>query len=382
MRQYILPKFLSLVLLLSIFSCQQEPGPEQSLADTAIVHSNHVHLSTEQQELAGIKTGPAVQQPIADHIGCTAYVDVPPYSRASVYTPIAGIVQEVRQIPGEFVKKGTILTRIQHPNIITLQQDYMECYSQVSFLRQDAERKKTLAAEEATSTRSAEEAAATQAQQEARLKGLQARLKLLGINTNSLTEGGEIETSITLRAPISGYLTEVNINKGQLVSPPDLLYAIIDNNHKHLELSVFAKDLPLIKEQQRIEAYIPGSKQFYEANVHLIGKQVEANSKSIQIHGHFKNEPQDLLPGTYLQAKIFTNEKMAWTVPETAIIRQGQETFVYVEDEEGFFPLAVEVAETRDGFVIIQNPERIEGKTLVLDGAYYLQDGLAAGHSH
>ena len=384
MTRYIFLSLSALVLFFTLNSCQDQSSvePEADAPASTAIHQGHIHLTAEQQAMAGIELGQAVQRPLPHHIGCTAYVDVPPYSLASVYTPVAGIVQNVRHLPGEYVKKGALLTTVQHPDIVKVQQDFVESYSQLAYLQQEAERKTSLAAEEAASTRSAEEAQAALARQEAHLKGLRAQLQLLGINADALAAGEELQTSISLRAPISGYLTQVNVNQGQLVSPTDLLYEIIDNTHKHLELSVFAKDLHLLKEHQRIEAYVPGNGSLYEAEVHLIGKRVEDKDKSIQVHGHFVDEPLNLLPGTYLQARIYTDEALAWTVPETAVTRQGAQSIVYAQSDEGFEPIQVEVETTRDSFVIIHNAEQIEGRTLVLRGAYYLQSSLEEGHSH
>ena len=373
---------LAFVALLAFLPACQEQGNTSDEATTNETHTGHIHLTQAQQELAGIELGPASQTTVAGSIGCTALVDVPPYSLASVYSPVSGIVQSVKHLPGEYVKKGSVLTRIQHPDIVKLQQDFIESYSQLQFLEQDTERKKTLAAADATSSRSAEEAQAALGRVQAQLKGLRSQLNLLGINAQALTEGGEISPSITLRAPISGYLTEVNLNQGQLVSPTDLLYEIIDNTHKHLELSVFTKDLPRVKEHQRIEAYLPGVEEPFLAEVHLIGKRVDEENRSVQVHGHFIDEPLKLLPGTYLQARIFTDEQMGWAVPETAVVQQGAESYVFAQVKDGFEPIAVETSRSNDSLMIIHNAERIQDKTLVLRGAYYLQDTGEAGHSH
>jgi cobalt-zinc-cadmium efflux system membrane fusion protein len=370
---------LSLSLILS--GCQDE-ATQTAPEGSDELSTAYIHLSAEQKQMAGIETGQAKERPLANSIGCTAYVDVPPYSLASVYTPVAGVVQGVKHLPGEYVQKGSLLTRITHPNIIQLQQDFLEINSQLDFLRQDATRQQTLSEAEAASTRRYQEAQAQLAQAEARSKGLGAQLQLLGIDAQQLAEGGEVQTAISLRAPISGYLTQVNVNQGKLVGPDELLYELVDNNHKHLELNVFAKDLPQLREGQRILAYVPGNEQAYEAEVHLIGKQIDETNKTVRVHGHFTEEPQELLTGTYLQARIFTDDRQAWSVPETAVVRRGETATVYASTPEGFLPIAVDVEPGRDSFVVIRNYEAIAGKELVLKGAYYLQDSMEGSHGH
>ncbi|MBK7870065.1 MAG: efflux RND transporter periplasmic adaptor subunit [Saprospiraceae bacterium] len=90
--------------------------------------------------------------------------------------------------------------------------------------------------------------------QQARYKGLKAELELLGISVKTLENTGEIQSSISFYAPVNGYITKVNINNGKLVSPNDLLFEIVDRSHVHLELQVFAKDVPNSKKVNELNA--------------------------------------------------------------------------------------------------------------------------------
>ncbi|MEZ4987683.1 MAG: hypothetical protein R2795_22085 [Saprospiraceae bacterium] len=98
-------------------------------------------------------------------------------------------------------------------------------------------------------------------------------------------------------------------------------------------------------------------------------------NKTVSVHGHFKNEPVALLPGTYLQAQIFTDSAERWAVPESAIVREGASTFVFIKRGDGYEKTAVQIAPPVDGWVSILNEEAIIDKELVLKGAYYLNVG-------
>lgn len=366
--------FAALLVAQTLFftACQGDTNTPTAEEDTS--ESEYVTLTAEQAQLAGIEVGKAEKRSMSASIGCTAFVDVPPYSMASVYAPVVGIVQEVSQLQGQYVKKGSVLTHLQHPDLVKLQQQFLETYSRMDFMEKEYARKKTLAASEATAAREVEAAAAAWAQEKATYKGLKAQLQMLGIGTDALERGGDIQARIPLTAPISGYISQVNVNRGKLVSPTDLLYEIVDNNHVHLEISVFAKDLPLLHEGQRITAQVPGSDTEYAATIHLIGKTIATENKTVSVHGHFTKEPVPLLPGTYLQARIFTDEAPVWAVPEAAIVREGESTFVFVKRAAGFAKIPVTTTPAVDGYIALPPGEDWATQELVVKGAYYLNE--------
>ncbi len=366
---------ISFMILAALFTaCQTGQQPEKKAKHDEAVEALPVsfHLTPEQMDMAGIELGKPVKRIISNSIGCTGRVEVPPQSLASVYSPVNGFVQSVNHLPGEYVKKGTLLTVLQHPDLVRSQRVFLECRSRLSFLEKEYERKKTLSESDATSKRVFEKTAAELELEKARYKGLKAELKLVGVNTEKLEAGGDIQTSITLVAPISGYIVSVAVNKGKLVSPTDLLYEIVDDSHVHLEIEVFAKDVPKLKKGQTIEAYLPGNDKTYQAKIYLIGKMIDRAKKTVIVHGHFNEEPVPLVPGTYMQARIYMAETEVWAVPETAVTRQGGEAFVFLKNESGFEKIQVETGQSKDGYVALKNGESVRNQLLALKGAYYL----------
>ena len=208
---------------------------------------------------------------------------------------------------------------------------------------------------------------------------------MIGISTQRLEESGQVQGSISLSSPVNGYVSKVAVNLGKLITPNDLLFEVVDNSHTHLELQVFAKDLSKIKEGQLIECSMPGSGEVYAGEVHLVGKMIDLESKTAMVHGHFEKEPTPLAPGTFMQATLFTNGKEVWAVPETALVRQGNEAFIFIKSKDGFEKMAVKTGLSGDGFVEIMDMDFSENKEIALAGAYYLNgsDGeIESGHSH
>ena len=376
--------FFLVITMLLFPSCGSDHNHDHELMEVDSSVSASIVLTEEQMNLAGIKIGQPEKRILSEKINCTGTVEVPPQSLASVYSPVQGFVKKVVHLPGDYVRKGELLTTISHPGLVKLQREFLEVYSQLSFLEKDFQRKQTLAAGDAASQRSLEEAEAKFNLEKARHNGLKAELSMIGISTQKLEENGEIQNSISLVAPVAGYVSKVAVNLGKLVTTDDLLFEVVDNTHSHLELQVFAKDLSKIKKGQRIECSMPGSDEIYLGEVHLTGKMIDLESKTTMVHGHFEEEPTPLTPGTFIQATIFTSGKEVWTVPETAVIRQGSEVFIFIQSTNGFEKMAVTTGLSDGHFVEITNADFPENKQIILAGAYYLNGSNEEerGHSH
>ena len=376
MRSIIL-SLLSLAVLAALPACKGKQENASETQQPAASSGNTVTLSTEQTRLAQIQTGPAEVRTLELAITCTGMVDVPPQNVIAVHAPVKGIVRNVTQLPGTFLRKGQLLTSLSHPDLVRLQREFLENQSQLDMLEKEFKRKQALAGSEATSQRALEQAKAEYDLARARSQGLKAELKLIGIDVAKLESTQYIQEQITLYAPVSGYVDQVNVNPGKLVNAEDLLYTILDVSHVHAELNVFARDIPRLKEGQRIEVRVPGSDKVYTASVHLLSRMVNPDDKTIRVHGHFEPEPKDLFPGSFLQANIFTENSRQPCVPETAIIREGDASFIFVKKGEGFEKTPVRTGGSDGKYIALLDLPA--GAVVALTGAYYLNGVLAGG---
>jgi cobalt-zinc-cadmium efflux system membrane fusion protein len=174
----------------------------------------------------------------------------------------------------------------------------------------------------------------------------------------------------------------VNINLGKLVGPSDLLFEILDNQHLHLEIEVFAKDLPLLRAGQRVEAFLPGTEGVFPAQVHLIGKTIDPGTKTARAHAHFSDEPIPLPVGAYLRARVLVRESEALTLPQSAMVREGDDFFVFVKQGEHFEKTTVRAGRAEGDYIEILALELGPGEQVALKGAYYLQGMLSGGEGH
>lgn len=351
-------------------------GQDQAEQD-ALPPASGISLSPEQMKLAGVETGTAEKRWMRTILECTGQIDVPPQNRASLHSPVQGFIREVNYLEGDLVKKGTVLAVLAHPDLIRLQREFLESKGRLSWLEQEKLRKESLAAEDAVAQKEKSKAVSDYQIEMAHYKGLRAELTMIGLPVEALENEGAIQQSLSLRAPVSGYITRIHTNLGDLVAPGDPLYELVDPSHVHLELQVFAKDAASVRKGQAIECRVPGMEARYLAEVHLVGREVDLTTKTVRLHGHFKKEPANLFPGTYVQAWITTHADSAWALPQSALVTLNGVDVVYIQNGDTFEPVAVQTGRRDGDFIEVALPAEIQRKKLVLKGAYYLKGAAA-----
>jgi cobalt-zinc-cadmium efflux system membrane fusion protein len=189
-------------------------------------------------------------------------------------------------------------------------------------------------------------------------QSLKAKLVLLNINPSNV-EKGKLTSVVTIFAPITGDIVIMNANVGMFVAPSDVILEIVDTNHLHLELAVFEKDILNVKVGQKINFKVPeATKEVFNAEVHLVGKSIEGNDRTINVHGHLDdNIKQKLLTGMFVEAGIVTNSKKGLAIPTEALITENNKNFVLVLDNDknqySFKKVAVSLGEKSEKFIEI-----------------------------
>ena len=236
------------ILLTTIIlsSCGTNPKSTTTKEDSVDVASNIVQLTKEQASLAQLELAPIEQGKMKGMTHLNGVIDVPPTGIASVSIPMGGYIQDINLIPGTFVKKGQVLATVKDPAYVQLQENYLSTKAKLSYLQQDLDRQKTLLTQEAVSKKSFQQIQADYNTNAIQLKALSEQLKLINIQPENLTTE-KMSSLVQLVAPIAGYISKVNINRGKYVTPSDILLEIINPNDIHAAITIYEKDIANFK---------------------------------------------------------------------------------------------------------------------------------------
>ena len=408
-KSYIIIIF-SLALIFTFFACGHSHADgeghdhdhdhsnetEQHSEDDGHGHGSHeegeIHLTKEQIETMNIQFGDFSQIKINDYVKATGTLDLPPNAYASVSAKAEGFIKGSKKfVEGSYIKKGAVIGYLENPEFIQKQQTYLEVHAELTFLNQELARQQKLVTANAGIEKKLQQLQSEVNSKTATIKGIAKQLAYLGFNTANMTPDN-ITERIAIVSPMSGYITSVNMHNGMYITPQMELIEIVDENHLHLELDVFEKDIANVKTGQKISYTVPAlGNEVFDADVYIVGKEFNTQNKTVRIHGHLEKQRPKFIKELFVEAKIWLNDQTVQALPEKAIIKDGDFSYIYVananaDDEIKFEPIKVIPSNSDNGFTAVKLIDEIpDGMKIVTDGAYYVFAQSKAGelsHEH
>lgn len=363
---------------------EQAPAKEETHAENT---PDTVELTSAQSQTIGLQLGKLTPRQISGAVKVNGLLDVPPQQLVSIAVPMGGFIKNTALLQGMPVKKGQVIATLENMDYIQLQQDYLDQKSQLEYAKVEHERQQELSRENVNALKTLQQAKATHQSLSVRVNALKEKLKLLNINLPAL-ENGTIQPAISIYAPISGYVTQVNVNIGQFVNPQDVLFRIVNTAHLHAELTVFEKDVPRLKEGQKVRFTLANETTERTATVHLIGREI-SEERTIRVHCHLDQEDLQLLPGTYLQAMIETGAMPVKALPDDAIVSFDNRHYIFAQSGPSRFAMVpVQKGNSEMGYTEVTPQGELDINTpVVVKGAYDLLAKLknseeTGGHGH
>ncbi|MBI9042558.1 efflux RND transporter periplasmic adaptor subunit [Lutibacter sp.] len=362
--------------LLLVFSACNNSKPTEKELNTASKNPNIIEVSEKQYKSAQMEVQQTELQLFSETIKTNGFIDVPPTDRAMVSAIMGGYVKISHLLIGTKVKKGELLLTMENPAFIEIQQNYLELFEKLTYLKNEFERQKTLFNEKITSEKNYLKAESDYKSSLAQYNGLEQKLRLMNINVNNV-KAGKFTSTIPVYSPINGSVTQVYASVGKFMNESDVLVEIIDDLHKHIELVIFEKDVMVVKEGMKIRFKLPeNSTNWYDAEVHLIGKSIDEKNRTVKVHGHLENEKQDFLVGMFVEAEIITNEVQRTALPIGALIEENNSFSVLVltSQKEGSYQFekrAVKIGLKTESFVEIIDPtDLLKEKQILVKGVF------------
>ena len=300
--KFITYKIVILSAMFMLMSCGEDKKPSTAVGVEAL--DDRILVTQAQFDQNKMVLGGIEEKMFTSVVSVNGMIDVPPENKAVVSATLGGYIKQTHLLIGDKIEKGQKLITIENPEFVTLQQDYMEVGEQLNYLKSEFDRQKIMRAENITSERSFLKAESQYKSALANHNGMRKKLEMLNISISNVSQGN-ISSVATIYAPISGSITKVNVSIGAYVSPATPILEIINNDHIHLELSIFEKDIMKIKKDQNIEFTIPeASSEVFNAKVYLVGTAINAD-RTIKVHAHLEEESdKNFLTGMFVNANI------------------------------------------------------------------------------
>jgi cobalt-zinc-cadmium efflux system membrane fusion protein len=228
-----------------------------------------------------------------------------------------------------------------------------------------------LAAEKIVPQRDVQEAEAGVTSSEAEVRAALAALGTLGAG-----EEGADSSQLVLRSPIAGTIIERFAVQGQQVEPAQPLFKVSEMSRLWLTVNAFERDAVRIRAGSPARITFPALPgRTFQGTVALVGKQVNAESRTVAVRVEVANEDGLLLPGMSATAWIPVGGQgqRVMSVPAAAVQRLDEQWLVFVPRSSDTFEMRL-VGRGRDLGGEVEILSGLEaGEIVVVDGAFLLK---------
>lgn len=368
-----------------------ESGPEE------------VHMVQKQMEVMDITLDQFQYLNLGTTVKANGQLQLPPQNKASVSAVIGGRIKAISALEGDHVTKGQTLALLEHPDFVEMQERYMAASSQLVYQQKDYERKKILYADSISSARAFQQSEAEYNALVATVNGLKAKLQMLDIDVKSVEKGNFI-SAVPVRSPIDGYVRLIEVNMGMYVQPDQEMFEIVDNEHIHIDLMVYEKEMNKVQHGQKVIFSLSSDPDsVFQGSIFAVGRAFEQEPRAMVVHAEINNKKGNLIPGMYVDARIVTNEQKVKALPNDAIVSDGGLNYIFVlkptpphdhthqetaghNDEYVFRKIEVRTGATDIGFTEVTPAYDLpENAQIATRGAFYLLAEMKkgeGGHGH
>lgn len=241
---------------------------------------------------------------LPNHSSFNGIMVVPPQRQATVTLTMGGTVHATTLLPGDYVKKGSVVVSLENPDFITLQQTYLDAHAQTEYLEAEYKRQQRLSEQEAASRKRFQQSKADYLSMKSRQDAAAAQLAILGVSAGDLLEDG-IQPYLEVKAPLSGYVAGLSINLGKYVNAGEPICDVIDKGETLLCLTAYEKDLADLSIGNQVQFRVNGmGKETFHAVLISIGQEVDETSRSLEMYARVKETNPRFRPGMYVSARV------------------------------------------------------------------------------
>lgn len=138
-----------------------------------------------------------------------------------------------------------------------------------------------------------------------------------------------------IRAPFSGYLSLRTISEGAIVTSGTPLVTVSDLSRIKLDFTVPETLLASLRPGLPIKAYasaFPGEPIM--GTISVIDPVIDPQSRAVMVRATLPNPGARIKPGMLLTVRIETAQRTALSLPEAAVLSEGDTRYVYTVDGE------------------------------------------------
>lgn len=367
---------LALVLLscvLSLSACKKATVQEAASQQYDVMRVLAPESLQEQ-----IKVSEVVSQEMSDTLRVAGQIDFDEQALTRIGASVTGRVTQIQASLGQVVNKGDTLALINSSELSGSQLAYLKARSEKELHRRNLGRAKTLFDADVISSAELQRRENEYEIASAETRAAQDQLRVLGVSAQSierLANTGAIDSVASVVATIKGVVVERKIAAGQVVQPSDVLFAVADLSRVWALAQVPEQQVGQVKVGQSVSIEVPAlSHEKLQGKLIYVGQTVNPETRTVLVRTELDNKGGQLKPSMLASMLIESAPVKRLVVPITAVVRQDDADYVFVQEPDNYFRLTpVKLSAEQNGQRVALEGLK-PGTRIVSEGAFHLNN--------
>ncbi|MEL7585737.1 MAG: efflux RND transporter periplasmic adaptor subunit [Prolixibacteraceae bacterium] len=295
-----------------------------------------------------------------------------------ISTPIDGQVRGIMVRDGQLVRQGQELFRIESLVFGNLVAEYLQAIAEEKFQTSRLERTRQLVEETISSGSELDRATSDYQRATASSNAAYARLKAIGVPDHEIDlfkNGGKIDPSLKIHAPIGGSFDQRQVELGQSVNALQELGRLIDLKRVLVKGYLNPEDAGFISPGDSVKLFRrEDGTGALTAIIASVNPGLDEDNRSVVVNVEVAARNNWPKPGENIRMEIYTSSAgKVFAVPLKALTYDGNNPVVFIKkDAHTYEKRYIEIGEIRDQHVIVRNGIR-ENEELAVSQVFSLK---------
>ncbi len=308
----------------SLVACgQQKPAASASASAQADASkadkkdNKPAKLIVAQEDLLTVQSNALASGPVITG-------SIQPERRADLRAEVSSVVLQVLKENGDVVKKGDILVKLDETairdNVNSAEDAVRNATQALEQAERAVQRQKTLRASGMTSLQALDDAEVRRNASQAEVSAAKAR---------AVQARQQLQRTL-VRAPFDGVVSDRKVSAGDTAAAGKELLKVIDPTSMRFAGRVTTDKIGMVKLGQTVSFRINGyGTQDFRGKVTRVDPSANDITRQVEVYVAFADNNQPRVSGLYAEGSIESSSVNALTVPENALVKNGDKSYAW-----------------------------------------------------
>lgn len=364
----------SALTLLVLAGCQKNAPPPTEVP----AEQDPATISVTPDLARQLKIGEPTVQEVAGSLQVAARIDTDASRIARIGSPVAGRIIKLLVLEGQNVHRGATLATLHSTGLSDTQFSFIKAYSQQKLAEQATERAEQLVKADVMGRAELERRRAELLQATAEAAAFRTQLRGLGMSDaaiRQLENTRQLNADYPILSTIGGTVLERKVTIGQIVQPAEITFLVADLSNVWVLADVPEESAGKLHKGMKVVVKIPAlPDQQIEGKLSYVAPIVDPATRTVQVRMDLPNPHGIFKPAMLAGMTFLEHTERKTTVPSTAVVREENKDYVFVQVEPTKFMLREVSLGLENGDDRVLESGVSPGEKIVLDGAFHLNN--------